>query len=373
MKHAFYNSTLPSSVTSLILFQMANPTGTYDDIAGLNEASIDALVAALDDESQDEIFIFTPVAEAHAAGNFIDDQVAMAFLKLTEEGKGDMLVTGTAQAGGAKTITLAATASASNDAYNEMIIWLVDGTSKDQVARIEDYTGATKVADKFDPAWAGGNPGNDTVYEIYDAYAIREYYNVAVASFDGVYQSWNLMFSGIVPPKVIQYTMRDVTTGTPAGTCWAAAKGTATAGAATTITNSAAPFGTASAYVGMYVYIASGTGAGQYRKIISHTNAILTISTGATNWTVNPDNTSVYYVLPRTNELFYPQYFAYWVRTYGKNFTDPTIWKIWEDILDANGNLRAGRIEAGKAPMQIKETMDAMLIVGKHVYDYVIL
>lgn len=372
MKYAFYNSTLPQSVASLILYKVADSSNEYVDIAGLSESAIDALIAGLVDDTYNEIFVFTPVAEAHAAGNFIDDQIAMLFLKLDDDGKGDVLHTGTAQAGANGSITLATTASASNDTYNEMIIWLVDGTNKDQVARIEDYTGSTRVADKFDPAWAGGNPAIDTVYEIYADFAIREYYNVAVASFDGTYQTWNNLFSGIVPPQVIQYLMRDVTAGSPVGTRWAYAKGTATAGATTTLTDSGASFGTADAYVGMYVYIASGTGAGQYRQIISHTDKILTISTGDTDWTA-PHTDSVYWILPLTTELFHPEYLYYWIRTYGKNITTATIWKQWMEMVDANGNLAEGKIKVGFVPSQIQETITSVLAIGKNIYDYTVL
>jgi hypothetical protein len=65
--------------------------------------------------------------------------------------------------------------------------------------------------------------------------------------------------------------------------------GMATSGAATTLTNSAAPW-TASAMVGMYVHIMAGTGIGQQRVILSNTTDTITVDT----WTVNPDNTSVY-------------------------------------------------------------------------------
>jgi len=71
---------------------------------------------------------------------------------------------GTAQAGAADEITLAAGASASNNAYNEGRIYLTGGTGSGQDRRITDYTGATKVAD-ITPSW-GTNPSSDTTYEI---------------------------------------------------------------------------------------------------------------------------------------------------------------------------------------------------------------
>lgn len=66
--------------------------------------------------------------------------------------------------------------------------------------------------------------------------------------------------------------------------------GTATAGAGTTITDSGASWGTTQ-FVGSYVRITGGTGAGQVRRITSHTGTVLTVSPA---WGTNPDNTSVY-------------------------------------------------------------------------------
>ncbi|MBI4184914.1 MAG: hypothetical protein HY521_13065, partial [Proteobacteria bacterium] len=61
-------------------------------------------------------------------------------------------VTGTAQAGGASTITLAAGASAVDDAYAGMVIRTTGGTGSGQARVISDYVGATKVATVV-PAW----------------------------------------------------------------------------------------------------------------------------------------------------------------------------------------------------------------------------
>ena len=73
--------------------------------------------------------------------------------------------------------------------------------------------------------------------------------------------------------------------------------GTATAGAATTITLSATPiYGATSLevnyYVGARIAIEDGTGAGQVRPVTAHDAAtrVLTVPT----WTTNPDNTSKY-------------------------------------------------------------------------------
>ena len=66
--------------------------------------------------------------------------------------------------------------------------------------------------------------------------------------------------------------------------------GTATAGAATTLTDSSKAW-TANVYAGFLVRITSGTGAGQTKAISSNTATALTVVSA---WTVNPDATSVY-------------------------------------------------------------------------------
>ena len=68
----------------------------------------------------------------------------------------------TAQAGSATTITLASTASATNDIYNGMTVYLSSGTGSGQIKVITDYVGATKVATVS--TWTA--PGNDSVYEV---------------------------------------------------------------------------------------------------------------------------------------------------------------------------------------------------------------
>lgn len=70
----------------------------------------------------------------------------------------------TAQAGGATTITLDASASAVNDFYANQIILLTGGTGAGESKIIASYVGATKVATVND-AWAT-NPDNTSTFAI---------------------------------------------------------------------------------------------------------------------------------------------------------------------------------------------------------------
>lgn len=71
--------------------------------------------------------------------------------------------------------------------------------------------------------------------------------------------------------------------------------GTATAGGAATITLQTA-LGADTLPVGCLVAVTGGTGVGQARVISGYVNATKVASVGH-NWTTNPDNTSVYYII----------------------------------------------------------------------------
>lgn len=70
----------------------------------------------------------------------------------------------TAQAGGATSITLDASASAVDDEYNDMYLTIVSGTGAGQSRQITDYDGTTKVATVA--TWTT-NPDSSSVFRIY--------------------------------------------------------------------------------------------------------------------------------------------------------------------------------------------------------------
>lgn len=59
---------------------------------------------------------------------------------------GGLVHSGTAQSGGANTITLAASASSTNDTYARNLIAIVGGTGAGQTRKVQNYIGGTKVA-----------------------------------------------------------------------------------------------------------------------------------------------------------------------------------------------------------------------------------
>jgi hypothetical protein len=74
------------------------------------------------------------------------------------------LESGTAQAGGASTITLRAGASATDDLYKGQVVKVYGGTGVGQVRVISGYVGATKVA-TVDRAWVT-QPDNTSTYAV---------------------------------------------------------------------------------------------------------------------------------------------------------------------------------------------------------------
>jgi len=79
---------------------------------------------------------------------------------------GENYHSGTAQAGGAASITLSAEASALNDLYNTWYVYLYSGAGSPNNKAITDYDGTTKVATVA--AWApSAQPDATTKYRIY--------------------------------------------------------------------------------------------------------------------------------------------------------------------------------------------------------------
>lgn len=82
-------------------------------------------------------------------------------------------------------------------------------------------------------------------------------------------------------------------------------RGTATAGAATTITLESGHTFATNALANFTIRITSGTGSGQEKIITSNTNANPSVVTVPT-WTTNPDSTSVYAIYPSSSALPVP-------------------------------------------------------------------
>lgn len=136
-----------------------------------------------------------------------------------------------------------------------------------------DYTFSTTGgnANKIDWAAAGAEPATGSTY------FVTYEYEKAVTDYAA---------------KLYSRVQDAITTYGPASIQTVLDTGTATAGGSNTLTDSSKTF-TVNAFVGNYVKITGGTGAGQIRVIVSNTATVLTVSS---NWGTNPDGTSVYQI-----------------------------------------------------------------------------
>lgn len=92
---------------------------------------------------------------------------------------------GTAQAGGASSITLRAGASSSNSFYNGMDVRITSGTGSGQVGTVSAYNGTTKVA-TMASAWATP-PDNTSVYTVLNTNGFDHYNVYARAAKDSTW------------------------------------------------------------------------------------------------------------------------------------------------------------------------------------------
>jgi phage tail sheath protein FI len=170
-----------------------------------------------------------------------------------------------AQGGANSTITLASIASVSNSAYVGMQIEIIEGLGNGQIRTITAYDGTSKEA-TVNENW-NKNPDNTSKYSL----------------------SWPISL------------LRD-------GTESSFNTGTAQNGATNNTIVLAAVASTADdKYKDKKIEIIRGTGKGEIRMITDYVGATK-IATIDQNWTINPDNTSVYNIYPAATALMIDDY-----------------------------------------------------------------
>lgn len=170
--------------------------------------------------------------------------------KMLRELAGKVIQTGTAQGAGTNSnqIQLAADASTLDGAYDPAAVAIVDGTGAGQIRLILEYDGSTRMA-TVDRTWKV-NPDNTSEYIIY-ANPGREHVN----------------------------------------------EGLAQGGTSDTITLNALASSVDNAYKNQIIFIRSGTGEDQARRVLSYVGSTR-IATICHNWDTTPDTTSAYVMLP---------------------------------------------------------------------------
>ena len=159
-----------------------------------------------------------------------------------------VLRSGTAISGTGNSITLPGPWSATDGIYEDNIISIVDGLGAGQTRLIVDYVGADRKA-YIDKDW-DVIPDNTSVIEL-------------------------LPFASLI---LLEH-------------------GLAQAGGNTSITLAATALPSDDSYVGSLALITTGTGQGQVRLITAY-NGTTKVATVSPAWEINPDNTSIYKVVP---------------------------------------------------------------------------
>jgi baseplate J-like protein len=224
----------------------------------------------------------------------------------------------TARAGTAPTITLAESASATDNAYNGRTIHIVAGTGANQEATIVAYSGADRIA-RINPAW-GTIPDATSRYRLDTDHAGTAQAGVAATitlattalAIDGVYEGLSIEItagSGRGQSRLIKAYNGTTLLATVAAQ-WETVPdhtstyrigdlvGVARAGTPATVTLAQGASSSPEAYEGHRIRIVEGTGLHQEAEIIRYdgTRKIATVKTENNGWGEVPDSTSVYQI-----------------------------------------------------------------------------
>lgn len=196
----------------------------------------------------------------------------------------------TATAGTTTTITTNQTLSRDLRGYS---VYFVGGTNAGKLKTIASNTIGTNAVITFDSAEAVAFDATSQYRLKTPVFFVVNAGTLASGSFkkyDFATNTWTtLVNTGL--PATIGTDGRLVSTPAWIDTGFKSfATGTATAGASTTLTNSAKTWGT-NQWTNYQLRITGGTGAGQIRTVASNTGTVITVSAA---WTTNPDATSTY-------------------------------------------------------------------------------
>lgn len=174
-------------------------------------------------------------------------------------------------------------------------VWFQSGTGvinlRRTITRVDIVPGGTNTI-YLDSALPVSTPASSTFKIDSGVYYVLNAYTAVAAgvfrSYDVVTNTWTSLTTTNLPAT---WGTDGRIVGTPSYT-GTFASGTATAGAATTLTNSSKTW-TTNQWSNYQVRITAGTGIGQVRIIASNTGNVLTVTAA---WTINPDATSQYVI-----------------------------------------------------------------------------
>ena len=248
------------------------PKVTVKSGAGTGEISLSSGLVGITTSAKDGIVdaVFDEALSGHTTGG-----TAGASLQPTDSG--------TAQAGGGSTITLRSGAVATDDYYNKQLLSIVAGTGAGQSEYISDYTGSSRVA-TMAAAWL-------TVPDATSVYVIKPGGTIPGASAPTADQNAAAVWNKLVADHSSAGSFGELLG------AMRFRRGTAQAGAASSITLDAGADATNDRYKYSKVRIIAGTGVSQERQITAY-NGTTKVATVNTNWTVNPSSDSVFLIIP---------------------------------------------------------------------------
>lgn len=279
--YTIYVSAAVSSTTGVksMHFDIDESLENIESKIDIIDGIVDAIVA---DTGTDGVAL-----SSSTIGAIADQVYDEAIADHTAEGSaGSVLApieTGTAQAGGASTITLKSGAVATDDHYNNYLLKIVAGTGAGQSEYISDYVGSTKVA-TMATAWTT-QPSSDSVY------VIEAGGTIPGASAPTATQNAQAVWAELLADNTTTGSFGQILGGQ------FLAYGTAQAGGASSIT--LASGATATNDIPNYsgIAIIAGTGAGQSRQISDYVGSSK-VATVTLPWTTQPSSDSVYIVTP---------------------------------------------------------------------------
>lgn len=201
--------------------------------------------------------------------------------------------TGTATAGTSNTITTALTLPGTVAGYN---IRITGGTGAGQELTIASNTYGANAVITTTTNWSV-TPDNTSVFLLLTGrfWVFNSQTTASFRVYDLALGTWTTKSASGITTAVQSRLVS-----TPAYGNSTTTVATATAGASTTLTNSAKTW-TTNQWANYQVRLIAGTGAGQVRTVASNTGTVLTVSSA---WTTNPDSTSTYVIEPNDDFLY---------------------------------------------------------------------
>ena len=349
-----------AQVLAANILRYKNPTATLKDVSGITTGDISTYIGTLVDNTYSNIWIACTTQTAGATSLLTYDQVAALAPKLITANQG-VVRTGTCQANATATnIILDASASAVDDAYNNMFIVTV-GTAKARM--ITDYTGSSVTATVVTTTTAITNTDTFTIYNPTTLYQLGN--ASSVTGKTAAAQAWENAYPSTSYPAIVK-CLSGYLVNLASGTAAAIAAGTITLASGLTAGDraSVAQHGTDNFYANKWVYIYSSTlGFGQYAQIASYVGSTQ-VATLTANWKVTPTGTVVYRVVDFENQCNLDKACEYIAKSFMLNPAATTQYKFNDYLMLSTIELQEklfdkyGELAAGYTPASVDTDID---------------